>query len=69
MMAVSSQSSVKEHKTGIRGSAKVTLAPGDARRLRKYYQYICPLLDPNGTNPKFLLQLRRKSITKVNQML
>ncbi len=42
---------VKEHKTGIRGSAKVTLAPGDARRLQKYHTYIRPLLDRSGTNP------------------
>ncbi len=60
---------VKEHKTGIRGSAKVTLAPGDARRLRKYYTHIRPLLDRSGSNTKMLLQPRGKSITKVNQML
>ncbi len=44
---------VKEHKTGIRGSVKVTLDPGDARRLRKYYQCIRPLLDPVALTPSY----------------
>ncbi len=47
---------VKHHKTGVKeGSAKLTLAPEDAKRLDRYYRHIRPLLDPAVTHQEFLL--------------
>ncbi len=59
---------VKEHKTGMHGSAKLTLAKSDAKRLKRYQHYVRPLLDPSGTKPEFLLP-GGKPVTQMTHLL
>ncbi len=40
---------VKDHKTGVKGAAKLSLERGDAKRMARYYRWIRPQLDPTGT--------------------
>ncbi len=60
---------VKAHKTGVKGSAKLSLEREDARRMTKYYRWIRPQLDPTGTNPTFLPLPGGRPITSGNKLL
>ncbi len=51
------------------GSAKLTLAKGDAKRLKRYQHYVRPLLDPSGTKPEFLLLPGGKPVTQMTHLL
>ncbi len=60
---------VKAHKTGIKGSAKLTLASGDAKCLVRYYRHIRPKLDPACWNDCFLLLPGGKPVEQVYQVM
>lgn len=60
---------VKEHKTGVTGSAKLMLTGTDSSRLKAYVCLIRPQCDPNGLSEKLLVFPGAKCIKNLNYKL
>ena len=58
--------SVREHKTGVKGAARLMLDASDWPQLKGYVEHVRPLLDPEGKSPHLLLLPGCKQLDNVH---